>query len=287
MTQIAFNGLGTMGAGMAKRLLGAGFGVTVYNRTPGAAERLRDAGARVAATPAEAARDAAAVITMVSDDRASREVWTAPQGVLAAVRPGTLLIESSTLTPGWVRELADMAQARGCDLLDAPVTGSRPQAQSGELFFLVGGSAEAVERARPIMQPMSRGLVHLGGSGAGATMKLINNFVCGVQAASLAEALAWIERSGLDRAESVSILAQGAPGSPLLKTLAQRMSTKTYDVNFRLDLMAKDLGYAESEARSHRVELATASAALRDFEKAIGKGLGGLDMSAIVEPLRG
>ena len=286
MTRVAFNGLGTMGSGMAARLLGAGFAVTVYNRTSRAAEALRKAGARIAASPMDAARDADAIITMVSDDCASREVWTGSQGALSAARAGTVLIDSSTISPGWARELAALAAARGCDLLDAPVTGSRPQAESGELFFLVGGRAEAVEKARPILQPMSRGLVHLGGSGAGATMKLINNFVCGVQAAGLAEALAWIERSGLEPADAVCVLTEGAPGSPLVKALAERMRKKTYDVNFRLDLMTKDLTYAALGARQSGVELSTGKAALQHFEEAVEKGLGGLDLSAVMEPFR-
>lgn len=286
MTRVAFNGLGTMGSGMAAQLLAAHFDVTVYNRTPAAAEHLRQAGARVAATPAEAAAHADAVITMVSDDDASREVWTGAHGALAAARHGTLLIDCGTLSPAWVRELAALAQARGCDFLDAPVTGSRPQAASGKLCFLVGGGAEAFERARPILQPMSRDMAHLGPTGAGVTMKLINNFVCGVQAAGLAEALAWIERSGLEPERAACVLSEGAPGSPLVKALADRMMKRSYDVNFRLDLMAKDLRYATTEAQQSGVELAAGKAALQHFEKAVAKNLGGLDLSAVVEPFR-
>jgi len=286
MTRVAFNGLGTMGSGMAAQLIAAGFEVTVYNRTTAAAERLRHAGARVAATAAEAAAHADAVITMVADDRASREVWTGANGALSTVARGTLLIDSGTLSPAWVRELAALAQARGCDFVDAPVTGSRPQAETGELFFLVGGSAAAFDRARPILEPMARGMVHLGPSGSGATMKLINNFVCGVQAAGLAEALAWIERSGLEPEHAVCVLTEGAPGSPLVKALANRMVKRAYDVNFRLDLMAKDLRYATSEAQQSGVELAAGKAALAHFEKAVAQNLGGLDLSAVVEPFR-
>jgi 3-hydroxyisobutyrate dehydrogenase len=286
MTRVAFNGLGTMGSGMAARLLAAGFELTVYNRTPAAAERLREAGARVAATPAEAAAYADAIITMVSDDCASREVWTGPHGALSAVRHGALLIDSGTLSPAWIRELAELAQARGCQFLDAPVTGSRSQAESGQLFFLVGGSAEAFERARPILQAMSRGMAHLGPTGAGVTMKLINNLVCGVQAAGLAEALAWIERSGLEPENAMGVLAEGAPGSPLVKALAERMMKRAYDVNFRLDLMTKDLRYAASEAHQSGVDLAAGKAALQHFEKAVAKNLGGLDLSAVVESFR-
>lgn len=286
MTKVAFIGLGTMGSGMAARLLAAGFHLTVYNRTRQTAEGFRKNGAAVAETPAEAARDADAVIAMVADDRASRQVWTGAGGVLDEVRAGALLIDCSTISATWARELAALAETRGCAFLDAPVTGSRPQAHSGELLFLVGGPAEAMERARAVFQPMSRDAVHLGGNGAGATMKLINNFVCGVQAVALAEAVAWVERSGLEPKAAVSILTAGAPGSPLVKALAERMSTKSYDVNFRLELMAKDLNYAGREAERTGVELCTAKAAQGRFESAVQQGFGGYDLSAVVEPLR-
>jgi 3-hydroxyisobutyrate dehydrogenase len=134
---------------------------------------------------------------------------------------------------------------------------------------------------------MSRSIVHLGPNGAGAAMKLINNFFCGVQAAGLSEAIVWIERSGLERATALSILTGGAPGSPLVKALAERMGNRDYDINFRLDLMAKDLAYARSEAGTHGIELLTASAALTRFREAIQAGLGGKDLSAVIEALRG
>ncbi|HEY1337229.1 MAG TPA: NAD(P)-dependent oxidoreductase, partial [Bryobacteraceae bacterium] len=268
-------------------LLGAGFEVALYNRNAARAEPFRQAGARIAATPAAAAEGADIVIAMVADDQASREVWAGANGVLSSASPGAIFIESSTVMPEWIRELSLLAERRGSALLDAPVTGSRPQAHAGELLFLVGGDADVLERARPVLQPMSRAIVHLGPSGAGAAMKLINNFFCGVQAAGLAEAIAWIERSGLERAQAVSILTGGAPGSPLVKALAERMANRDYDINFRLDLMAKDLAYAASEASSQGVELSTAAAALARFREAVQAGHGGKDLAAVVEPFRG
>lgn len=287
MNRVSLNGLGAMGAGMAHRLLAAGFHLSVYNRTARAAEQLRDLGARVCATPAEGANDAEIIITMVSDDAASREVWLGEHGAMAAAKQGAILIDSSTITPQWTRELAAAAQQQGCAFLDAPVTGSRPQAEKGELLFLVGGPADALEQARPVLACMSRGVLHLGDAGAGATMKLINNFLCGVQAAALAEALAWIERSGLGRAEALSVLTGGAPGSPLVKTLAGRMESQDADVNFRLELMAKDLTYAKSEAARAGVDLATGAAALERFQEAVGAGLGARDMSAVSQVFNG
>jgi len=284
--KVAVLGLGTMGSGMAQNLLKAGHTVTVYNRTPAKAEALRTAGARVAGTPAEATRDAEFVIAMLADDQASRDVWFGSDGALEAAGPGTVLIDSSTVSPVWVLELAAAAKQRGLEFLDAPVTGSRMQAAAGQLSFLVGGSDAGVAEATPVLQAMSKEIVHVGPVGSGAKLKLINNFLCGVQIASLAEGLTWIERSGLDRDKALAVLKGGAPGSPLLGAISARMESKNYEVNFLLRLMAKDLSYAETEAADEGVELSTAHVARELFDKAIAAGYGEADMSSVIEPVR-
>jgi len=149
---IAFLGLGAMGARMAARLVAAGHAVAVWNRSLAAAAPLVAAGARLTATPAEAASGATVVFSMVTDDVAARRVWLGGDGAAAALRPGAVAIECSTVTPGWVRELAGGVAARGAHLLDAPVAGSRPQAEAGQLVFMVGGEAAALEAARPAAQ---------------------------------------------------------------------------------------------------------------------------------------
>jgi 3-hydroxyisobutyrate dehydrogenase len=222
----------------------------------------------------------------LSDDTASREVWLGSDGALEAAGKGAILIESSTVSPAWIAELAEAASQHGIDLLDAPVTGSRTQAEAGQLSFLVGGSDAALERAAPVLQPMSKDIIHLGPAGSGAKMKLINNFLCGVQVASLAEGLAWIERSGLDREKALTVLKSGAPGSPLLGAISARMVSRNYAVNFLLTLMTKDLLYAQNEAARNNVDLRTAEAARTLFENAIAQGLGNEDMSSVIEPLR-
>jgi 3-hydroxyisobutyrate dehydrogenase len=283
---VALLGLGTMGAGMAANLLKAGFSLSVYNRTAAKAKTLTGAGAQFAATPAEAAKNASVIISMLSDDTASREVWLGSDGALEAAGKGAILIESSTVSPAWIAELAEAASQRGIDLLDAPVTGSRTQAEAGQLSFLVGGSDAALERAAPVLKPMSKDIIHLGSIGSGAKMKLINNFLCGVQVASLAEGLTWIERSGLDREKALTVLKSGAPGSPLLGAISARMVSQNYAVNFLLTLMTKDLLYAQNEAARNNVDLKTAEAARSLFEVAIAQGLGNEDMSSVIEPLR-
>ena len=238
-----------MGQGMAGRLLAAGFPLTVYNRNPAKADALVKSGARVAKTPHEAAADADVIIAMVSDDAASREIWTGANGALAAARPGAYLIEASTLSVQWVEELAAAAAKQKCEFLDAPVTGSKPQAAEGQLLFLVGGSGDVLERVRPVLAAMSRDTIYLGPTGSGARLKLINNFLCGVQAASLAEAVSMIYAGGLDPEKSLSVLTGGAPASPLIKLISARAASGDKDTNFILRLMAKDLGYARDEAK--------------------------------------
>jgi 3-hydroxyisobutyrate dehydrogenase len=149
--QTAIVGLGIMGTGMANRLLSLNFPVTVYNRNQDRAVPLVSSGARLARSPREAASGAAIVISMVADDRASRAVWLGRDGVLAGARPGSVLIESSTLSVAWVKELAAAAAKQSCEFLDAPVTGTKPHAASGELVFIVGGTAATLDMARPVL----------------------------------------------------------------------------------------------------------------------------------------
>ncbi len=283
---IALLGLGTMGSGMARNLLQAGFPLTVYNRTARKAEAFAAQGARVATTPADAVKGAQLIFSMVADDAASRELWTGADGALAAAEKSAVLIESSTVSPAWIAELSTLAKARGLDLLDAPVTGSRPQAEDAQLTFLVGGSEAALATAMPALEVMSKEIVHLGPSGSGAKMKLVNNFLSGVQVASLAEAIAWLEHSSLDREKAIDILKRGAPGSPLFATISARMTSRDYSVNFLLKLMAKDLDYAHAAATESGVDLTTAANAGALFGRAITAGYAEKDMSSVIEPLR-
>ncbi len=283
---IAFLGLGIMGSGMARRLLVNGFQLTVFNRDTEKSRPFAAEDAQVASSAREAAAQADFVISMVADDNASRSLWLGENGALAAAKPGAVCIECSTVTVGWVRELAAAAAQKNCEFLDAPVTGSKVQAAAGELSFIVGGDAATLDKSRPVLAAMSKAIIHLGPTGSGALLKLINNFVCGVQVAALAEALAMIERSGLDRAKALEILTSGAPGSPLVKAVSGRMTAPAAAPNFLLRLMAKDLGYAIMEGGKLAVELTTAAAALAAFQRAVTAGHGEQDIAAVVAPLR-
>jgi len=285
--RIAFLGLGVMGSGMARRLLAARFPLVVYNRDPAKSAPLAAEGAAVAESPRAAAQGADVIMSMLSDDQAARAVWMGKTGALRGAARGAVLVESSTVTMAWIAKLSAAAARRGCELIDAPVTGSKPQAAAGELCFLVGGSGDALERIRPVLAAMSRKIEHVGPSGSGSLLKLVNNFLCGVQAASLAEGLAIVERAGLDRARALEVLTKGAPGSPLVQNFSGRMVSQAYNPpNFLLRLMTKDLRYARREGGRRQVPMTTAAAAIKVFERAIAAGYGEQDVAAVVEPFR-
>ena len=284
---VALLGLGTMGHGMAMNLLKAGYPLTVWNRTREKAETLAQSGAAVAETPAIAAKNASVVLVMVADDDASRATWIGSDGALAAMPVGSIAIDCSTLSPGWIAELAAAVAKRGLRFVEAPVTGSRPQAEAGQLKFLAGADEDTLAAVTPLLGCMSSEIVHLGPAGSGSQMKLINNFLCAVQVTSFAEALAWIERSGLRRDVALELLKKGAPGSGIFSGMSERMTKRTYEVNFLLRLMAKDLRYARAAAAKLGVDLSTSSAAEELFREAQAQGYGEKDMAAVAEVVRG
>lgn len=286
MAHIAFLGLGIMGSGMAHNLLQHGNTLAVYNRTRAKAEALAARGARIAESPFDAARDAEVIVSMVADDGASRGVWLGEHGALANARAGALCIESGTLTPDWIRELADAARARGCALLDAPVTGSKAQAENGELVFLVGGARETLERARPYLMQMGKTIFHFGANGSGAMVKLINNMTAGIQIVALAEGLALAEQSGLDMQQLGEFLMQGPPGSPLVKRKMPELLAHDYAPRFALQWMHKDFSYGLQQAVQKNVPMPTIAAAREVFRLALARGWGEQDFCQVFELFR-
>lgn len=287
MQRVALLGLGIMGSGMAANWLAKGFPLTVYNRSPGKAEPLAVQGARVARTPREAAQDADLMVAMVGDDNASRAVWLGVDGALAGVKPGAVLVECSTLTPDWVRELSAQAQAKGCEFLDAPVTGSKAAAASGQLTLLVGGDAAALDKVRPALEAISRQINHLGPTGAGATWKLINNMMAAVHMAAVSEGLVMAEKAGLDRQQVIALIQGSAVYSLIVQGKLPRITERRYDnTDFSLRWMHKDMRYALALAEAFGVPLNTVQGAEIIFQQASEKGLDDLDFSAVVEALR-
>ncbi len=287
MQTVALLGLGVMGSGMAQNLLKAGFSLTVYNRTRAKAEPLAAKGARVAETPKEAVSAAQVSLSMVGDDTASRAMWLGENGALAGAKPDTVLVECSTLSLDWVRELAGHATSHNLAFLDSPVTGSKDAAEAGELRLLVGGDAAVLERVRPVLEAVSRRIDLFGPTGSGALVKLINNLMGGVQAVVLAEGLALAERAGLDMEQVVSFIINGAPGSPIVKGKAARMAARDYgDTQFALKWMHKDTTYALRAADEFGVPMPTVAVAREVYRMARNLGLGEADFAAVIEALR-
>jgi 3-hydroxyisobutyrate dehydrogenase len=281
---IGFIGLGTMGYGMAGNLARAGFDLKVFSRKGRRLELDLPNIAYVASS--KVAADADVIISMVADDAASQAVWSGEDGALAGLRPGSVCIESSTLSLDWTGALANLARARGCAFLDAPVTGSKPQAENGELKFLVGGEGAILDQVMPVLSVMGTAAELIGPVGSGTFLKLVNNFICGVQVASLAEGLAMIARQGLDYERASSILIGGACGSPLVKLIAGRIAAKDFAPNFSVSLLQKDLAYAIAGAEKLGLDLRTAAAALEWFSEANEAGLGQQDIAAVSELIR-
>ena len=286
MQRVAIIGLGTMGFGMASNWLAKGFAVSVYNRTRAKAEPLAAKGARIAATPREAAEGADIVAAMVADDAVSRDIWTGSDGALAGLKRGAIAIESSTLTPDWIKELAELVKGKGGDFLDAPVGGSRAAANDGKLVFFVGGDAATLAKARPAFDAVGQAIHHLGPTGAGATWKLINNVMGAAHPAVVAEALALAAKAGIDLAQATELIKGGVSASPMVLNKIGRMSERRYDTpDFSLKLMQKDVGYAEALARKFGLKLDMIDAADAVYRRGAAKELGELDVAAIKEAI--
>lgn len=280
-TPIAFLGLGAMGAPMAVNLSAAGFPLQVWNRNPARAAPFAERGATVCATPAEAVRGASFVVSMVADDDATRALMLGAGGVIAAAAPGTVVVDSSTNSPAMARECARAAEARGVTYLDAPVTGSTPQARDRELVFMVGGPRAAFDAAQPLFAAMGRQCHHLGEPGSGATIKLVNNMLSGTVNAALAEAMSVALAAGIDAEAARTILSEGAAGCRLVRTKIPKMASGDFSPQFQLGLMEKDLRYFLALAQQVDQPVPVASLVRAQMQAARRAGLGEQDVSAI------
>jgi 3-hydroxyisobutyrate dehydrogenase-like beta-hydroxyacid dehydrogenase len=280
--RIAFLGLGQMGEPMARRLLGGGHDVTVWNRTRERADHLTEAGARVARTPAEAVADVEVAITMLSTPDAVERVVFGEDGLAGALRPGQTLIEMSTIGPEVVRGIRERIP-EGVEVVDAPVLGSVPQATDGTLRIFVGASDGAAERVRPVLEPMGT-VIHVGGPGAGASMKLVANSTIGAAISAVGEALSLADAFGLRREQVLDILSN-SPVGPTVSGKRSHILAHSYPPNFKLRLAVKDLRLVNEEGSRAGRELRIAKAAQGWFEDAEAAGHGEEDYSAVVETI--
>ncbi|MEK7361839.1 MAG: NAD(P)-dependent oxidoreductase [Pseudomonadota bacterium] len=281
MKTIAFIGTGAIGSRMAANLIKGGFKLRAWNRNAAKAQALAPLGATVCATPAEAAQGADAVVTIVADDAATEAVTLGTDGTLSGAAPGTLFIDSTTATPGMARKLASACRERGCEFLDAPVSGSLVQAEGRELVFMVGGEEAAFARGEPVMKAMGRMARLAGPSGAGATVKLVNNMLSGTLTAAIAEAAAITEAAGVDRAVVQEILNEGAASSRLLKNKLPKIFERNFTPQFQLELMEKDLRYFLSLAQELDRPAPIASLVRSQYQAARRAAFGKLDACAV------
>jgi 3-hydroxyisobutyrate dehydrogenase-like beta-hydroxyacid dehydrogenase len=251
MTNVAFIGLGRMGHGMAGRYLDAGFTVAVWNRSKAKAEDLIARGARWAASPADAADGAEAIVTMVADDEASRAVWLGKDGAATTMKAGSLAIECSTVSHQHALGMARELRGRGLIYIDCPVTGLPQAAAAGKLTLLVGAEPDDLVSAKPYLAPIGDVIRHFGAVGTGTVFKLINNLMGAVQIASLAEGVAMAEQAGLDMNLVAEALATGAVASPQVIRHSKRMVARDFSgASFTSALRYKDAAYAVKLAES-------------------------------------
>jgi 3-hydroxyisobutyrate dehydrogenase-like beta-hydroxyacid dehydrogenase len=285
---VAVVGMGRMGGAMARTLDRAGFVVRVWNRTSSRAhEVVVGTRAEVAASPAEACEGAGVVISSLADDAAVLDTYLGPAGIASGVRDGQIVLEMSTIAPVTVHRLAPLIEAAGAALLDAPVSGSVPAADRGELIVMAGGDPAALDRARRVLDALASKVFHVGGSGAGATVKLAVNALVHAIDVGLSEALVLAERAGVERAVAYDVFAAGAAAAPFV--VYKREAFEHPDeapAAFTLDLMAKDLDLILSLANEVGARMDQAEQNRRTVESALAAGFSGRDMSAVAEWLR-
>ena len=239
-TKLAFIGLGNMGSRIAKRLLAAGYPVSVFDRDPSRSEALTQNGAKPVVSVAELAKSVNVFLSCLTDDQAVRDVYYGPAGVLANASTGLVILEMSTVSPATSRELANKASDLGVQMLDIAISGSTPAAEAGTLFLLAGGNPDFFQAARPIFQAIASKYFHLGPSGAGTTMKLVVNAILGIGMQAIAEAAALGEKAGLSRDVLLEVLAQTAVVAPAHAGKLSRAARGDYSPQFPLPLMNKD-----------------------------------------------
>ena len=289
--RIAFLGLGVMGAPMAGHLARAGHKVTAYNRTGSRAaawlDKYRAEGLDVAtaATPAEAAAGQDGVITCVGNDNDLAEVVLGEAGALAAMREGALFIDHTTVSPAITRTIAAEAASRAIDALDAPVSGGQAGAENGKLAIMCGGSARAMERARPLMQAYGARMVHVGDAGAGQATKAVNQICIAGTLAGLSEGVRFAQVAGLDMGKVLEAISGGAAQSWQMENRWATMAAGEFDFGFAIDWMRKDLAIALSEGRAGDLSLPVTALVDQFYAQVQAQGGNRQDTSALIRHL--
>jgi 3-hydroxyisobutyrate dehydrogenase-like beta-hydroxyacid dehydrogenase len=282
-SKVGLIGLGLMGRPMGLNLLKAGYSLTVWNRTASRAESLVAAGAKLASSPEEVASSSDVLITIVSDPPALEGVLWGGAGALGSLRPGSIYMDSSTVSPALARKIAAAATERQIAFLDAPVTGGTWGAEKGELVFMVGGDAQVLKDAEPILSVMGKQWFHLGPNGAGQTIKLAMNLILALQVDALAEALALVTAAGFEGEKLVEVLQSSMARAAVLDVKAPLLLKGEYPPSFPLRLMHKDMGLALELAKEARVALPAATAAYATYSAVKAAAKQDLDYAAVMK----
>jgi 3-hydroxyisobutyrate dehydrogenase-like beta-hydroxyacid dehydrogenase len=285
MAELGYVGLGVMGSSVTRRLLDAGHTVHVWNRTRGKAEPLLEAGARWADSPREVAERAEVVFTMVTNTAAVRAVFEGDDGILAGLAPGKIYVDMSTASPANSRELAEQVEAAGAQMLDSPVSGTSITVDQGKASLMVGGDADAFERAKPILEAIGPRVFHMGGNGTAVALKIAINLSLAVQMLAFSEGVLLAEKSGIDRERVVEAMLASVIASPMVAYRGPLVLGHPDEVWFDCHMMQKDMNLALEMGRELEVPLPTTAITNEFLTAANGMGVGEKDFAVIFDVL--
>lgn len=282
---VGFIGLGIMGRGMASNLIGRGADLMVWNRTRSKIKPLEEAGAKAASSPADLASRCSIIFVCVSDTPDVVAVVEGPDGIFEGARKGTLIVDMSTISPSVSTDLAEKAAQRGLHMLDAPISGGSEGAEKGTLSIMIGGEEDQVARAMPYFEAMGRSITHVGGHGAGQSVKLVNQILVVVNMLAVSEALTFAEASGLDLHKTLAAVSEGAAGSWMLRNRGPQCIDDDWRPGFTIDLQQKDLRLVLGAADEIGVPLVATSTCFHLYRTLQRRGLGSEGNHALIKAL--
>ncbi len=279
--KVGFIGLGIMGHSMAMNLIKNGYELTVYNRTKSKADALIKTGAKWADSPANAAKDVDIFFTMLGDPVAVRETALGENGFLSSLKKNSLWVDCTTVNPSFSKEMNTKAKEKGIRFMDAPVTGTRTPAEKGELSFYVGGEEEDLKEVEPLLKVMGKAINYMGKAGMGSSIKIIFNLMLGVNMAAFSEAFILGQKMGIAKEKILDSMIGGISTPPFISYKRNKLETNTYETDFPLRWMLKDLQLDLKTAEEFKINLAVTNSASKVYSEAVNKGLGDLDFSAV------
>jgi 2-hydroxy-3-oxopropionate reductase len=285
MLTVGYIGLGLMGKSIARNIMKAGFPLVVYNRSQGAVQELAAEGARAAASPADMARQVDVLFTNLPDSPDVEAVALGKDGVIEGAREGMIFVDNSTIKPAVARRIAEKLAARGVLALDAPVSGGDIGARNATLTIMVGGPAEALEKARPVLTAMGKTITHIGEAGAGQIAKAANQIMVAAQMVAMGELLIFAQKAGADPRKVVEAIKGGAAQCWTLDVKPQRLFAGNRAPGFKAAMQAKDLNIVMESAREFGAPLPSAALHTQFFNAMVAQGLGDQDNSAVVAML--